>query len=61
MKTPSVISFIVLLSIITALYVMFMSPIATGSYHAFENDNFQEYSDDMIITMKTKIDNLFKC
>lgn len=61
MKDPSVISFIVLLSIITVLYVMFMSPIATGSYRAFEDDNFQEYSDGLIITIKTKIDNLFKC
>jgi hypothetical protein len=40
MKQPSVISFIVLLSMLTLAYVMFM--------------------DNLILTVKSKIDNLFK-
>lgn len=60
MKQPSVISFIVLLSLVTLLYVMFMGPISKGSYKAFNEDNFQEYSDSLILSVKSKIDNLFK-
>lgn len=60
MKQPSVLSFIVLITILTLLYVMFMGPIAAGSYSAFKDDNFQEYSDNLLISVKSKIDNLFK-
>lgn len=60
MKTPSVINFIVLVSILTFVYVMFMSPISSGSYMAFQNNAFQEYSDELILNVKSKIDNLFK-
>jgi len=60
MKQPSVISFIVLLSILTLMYVMFMGPLSKGSYKAFQEDSFQEYSDNLILTVKSKIDNLFK-
>jgi len=60
MKQPSVISFIVLLSMLTLLYVMFMGPISKGSYKAFQEDTFQEYSDSLILSVKSKVDNIFK-
>jgi len=60
MKQPSVRSFIVLLSMLTLLYVMFMGPISKGSYKAFQEDTFQEYSDSLILSVKSKVDNIFK-
>jgi hypothetical protein len=49
-----------MLSMLTLAYVMFMGPISKGSYKAFQEDSFQEYSDNLILTVKSKIDNLFK-
>lgn len=60
MKKPSVMSFIVLISLLTITYVMFMGPISKDSYKAFQEDNFQEYSDSLLLSVKSKIDNLFK-
>ena len=39
---------------------MFMGPLSKGSYKAFQEDSFQEYSDNLILSVKSKIDNLFK-
>lgn len=60
MNPPSVLNFIVLLFLLTVAYVMFMGPISTASYIAFKDDDFQKYSDEMLLSVKSKIDNIIK-
>jgi hypothetical protein len=59
-KCPSSINFIFLLGFLTFLYVMFMGPLATATYKAFKEDNFQEFSDSIILSIRNKLEHIFK-
>ena len=54
-KPPSVLGFIFLLASITFVYIMFLSPFATGAYFAFKDGNYQEFSDGLIRKLKRKL------
>jgi hypothetical protein len=57
-KCPSTINFLFLLGFLTFLYAMFMNPLAKGSFQAFKENKFQEYSDGLIKNVKSRIDSL---
>jgi len=55
MNNPSIVGFIGLLFVLTLIYVLFMGPLAAGSYYAFKSGTYQQYSDGLIGGLKKKL------
>ena len=54
-KPPSILGFFFLLASLTCLYIVLISPFATGAYYALKDDNYQEFSDNIIRQIKKKL------
>jgi hypothetical protein len=54
-KQPSVFGFLFLLASLTFLYIIIISPFATGAYYALKDDKYQEFSDNIIRNIKRKL------
>ena len=54
-KEPSFLSFIILISGVLIIYILFIRPFQFGAYNAFKNGEWQQYSDSLLIKLKKKI------
>jgi len=54
-KPPSVFGFFFLLASITLIYLLLITPFATGAYYALKDGNYQEFSDSIIRKLKRNL------